>query len=355
MPKRHLMIIAGAGASFDSDFERETAVVVAGGVQIKDDDSYALRIPLANDLFSSRFQDLRAKYPSVQPLASELNARPHGTSVEEFLGEYQKRAQRDAFVLSQLMAARFYIRDVIAAQERKWYIEHNHNTNWLTLLSRLRSQISMVEDITIATTNYDRLIEYSLSKFPNGQYLDILDYTRDDMTNVLKLHGSVDWYKHDRLAQLGHNGDITPEWIIDNAAKIEEGSEFFKPDTMRKKHPIEGRRLLPAIAIPVREKVDFMCHDMAHLRFINRLQASTHLLVIGWRGEDKHITSLIREHGKHIEHATLVGRDEQGLCSLASNLGFDPTLEDTINMCVEGFSGFVRASAPLKRLCTLLN
>ena len=354
MPKRHLMIIAGAGASFDSDYER-APTTVAGGVEIKGDAFYDLRIPLANDLFSSRFQAFRAKYPSVQPLASELNARPQGTSVEEYLGDYQKRAQKDPFVLSQLMAARFYIRDVIEARERNWYLDQNHNTNWMSLLSLLRSRLSMVEDITIATTNYDRLIEYSLSKFPNGQYLDMLDYTREDRTNVLKLHGSVDWFKHDRLVHLGQDGNITPDWIIENAAKIEEGNEFFKPDTMKKKHPIEGRRLLPAIAIPVREKVDFMCPETAQLRFINRLQASTFLLVIGWRGEDKHITRLIREHGKNIGHVTLVGRDTKGLHSLATHLGCDPTFKNAVNMCVDGFSGFVKGSAALNRMCNLLN
>lgn len=354
MGKLHLMIIAGAGASFDSDYERETASF-AGGIETKADDFLGLRIPLANDLFGSRFQVHRAKYPQVQALASELNARRHGTSVEEFLGEYQKRVQKDPFVLSQLMAAKFYIRDVIAAQEQQWYIGASHNTNWLALLSRLRSHLSMVDDITIATTNYDRLIEYSLSKFPECRYVDILDYTREDRTNVLKLHGSVVWYKHDRLVHIGQDNNISQDWIIENASKIEEGNEFFKTDTMRKKHPIEGRRLIPAIAIPVREKVDFMCPDVVQSRFTNRLEKTTHLLVIGWRGEDRHIADLIPKHCRHLDHVTLVGRDEDSLLSLAKNLGIDPTFRDGINMATRGFSSFVKGSDALRRLCNLLN
>jgi hypothetical protein len=354
MGKRHLMIIAGAGASFDSDYERETASF-AGGIETKADDFLSLRIPLANDLFGSRFQTLRAKYPQVQSLASELNARPQGTSVEDFLGDYQKRAQKDPFVLSQLMAAKFYIRDVIATQEQQWYLGNSHNTNWLALLSRLRSHVSMVEDITIATTNYDRLIEYSLSKFPECQYLDIHDYTREDRTNVLKLHGSVDWYKIDSIYQTGRDVKTTPEWTIENAAQIQEGDEFFKTDTMTKRHSIEGKRLIPAIAIPVKTKVDFMCPKTALLRFANRLESTTHLLVIGWRGEDRHIADLIPKHCKYLDHVTLVGRDEDSLHSLAKNLGLDSTFRDGINMATRGFSSFVKGSDALKRLCNHLN
>jgi hypothetical protein len=58
----------------------------------------------------------------------------------------------------------------------------------------------------------------------------------------------------------------------------------------------EGEVLMPAVAVPVQSKQSFECPATHMADLIERLKRTTHVLIIGWRGMDRHFLALMREH-----------------------------------------------------------
>ncbi len=54
--------------------------------------------------------------------------------------------------------------------------------------------------------------------------------------------------------------------------------------------------LVPAIAIPVKEKTSFECPPAHLLVLKGHLEETDRLLIIGWRGRDRHFVRLLEQH-----------------------------------------------------------
>jgi hypothetical protein len=355
------MIFAGAGASYDSDLERAKKEENRPGKVYRIIDKHRkARIPMADDLFAQRFTRQHPQYWQVRSLAKGIMASRHKTTVENYLGDYAERMKGDAIGMSHLMAARYFIQEVIGTQEKAWHSDSQDGNNWSSLLVDLRRRgMNLTTDVTFVTTNYDRLIETALRLDSRMEYSDIEHYTREDRTNVLKLHGSVDWalYDESRRHPPQH---CNAQWIIENALSVDEPRAFrYCPYPIHEHRVVqrsipEGQLVIPAIAIPVRNKTDYMCPPEMRDRFKERLAMTTHLLVIGWRG-DPHITELMAGHLTKLVYPLFVGPDTEQLQGCARAVA--PRHVDTPNALYApiGFSDFVRRSEQLERFLNLLS
>lgn len=346
MPKAHLMVIAGAGASFDSDLERVPERYTDGRWERIRDPYAAERIPLAKDLFGRRFASIRNRYPRVQSLAAAVMGALGKFTVEEFLGDYRESRAGDPIATAKLMAARYYISDLIKQQEERWYIDRSENNNWMAFLEYFRARgLDIDAQLTFTTTNYDRLIEFALGQVAGREFSHIAHYTRDNLTNVLKLHGSVDWMLVD-TRWTRDPAENTTQWIIDNAADIEEPTHYAHENQEFDSHV----RRLPAIAIPVKKKTYFTCPESVELRFRERLKRTTHLLVVGWRGEDPHIVEPLQQLTKSLQKIVLVGPNVSELAVLKQKMTLSNLGDDDVVVASMGFSDFVSRSEPLDAL-----
>jgi len=238
---------------------------------------------------------LQKDYKRMKPIIDPLASFTGDTTIEDVLSRLQEGVKDNPYRAAQLMSARFYIRKVIADTENSWCRTDQINTNWMTLLHRLSDHIDIVKDLTIVTLNYDRLIEDAISTFGIPQYRHMNDYLSSKRPKLLKVHGSVHWYSplHNETFTTKHTNE---ERYIENAAELVEG-QFpvlaFDPDPHLH---FNGLYHLPAIAVPVRQKLTFMCPPEQKEAFITAIQEATHLLSIGWRGADGHITDAIHSH-----------------------------------------------------------
>lgn len=177
-----LLIVVGAGASFDSDPRRR-----ANGPATLEGN----RPPLADQLFDDRelFSQMLRQFPGCQPIIPYLHDR-NGRSIEEMLAILQD--EKSAHRASQLAAIRWYLRMMIGICTERWYAETYGVLNHKTLLDQIEHHGRPYDGVCIVTFNYDCLIERALESV-NVTISDFNSYTRDDRYKLFKLHGSINW------------------------------------------------------------------------------------------------------------------------------------------------------------------
>lgn len=186
-----LMVIFGAGASFDSA-QSARIKIVGGAIQY---DGLPYRPPLANDLFADRnraFAHLISSYSKMHPILPLLRERSQ-KSVEEVLEALQSEAAVYAERHRQLAAVRFYLRDLLWECTERW-IEHTSGvTNYSPLIDQILRWHATKEPIALVTFNYDLLLETALRNF--GFFWSEPERFLEShaVLKVFKLHGSVDW------------------------------------------------------------------------------------------------------------------------------------------------------------------
>jgi hypothetical protein len=185
-----LMVIFGAGASYDSLDERD---------KIRPPD-LAFRPPLAKELFQKRqaFDSAIAETPEASPIVAMCeHAVARGEPIERYLAHLQDEADKhkDFGLVRQLRALRFYIRDVVRACEVSWPYPGGRATNYGLLLEQIRRwQARTGEGALYVTFNYDTLLDqaclatYDVS-FPERGMESYIEF---DAFRLIKLHGSTD-------------------------------------------------------------------------------------------------------------------------------------------------------------------
>jgi hypothetical protein len=193
--------------------------------------------------------------------------------VEQVLDDYVGDAA-DSLVRQELLALRWYIRDVIQSSAENWRVFASTVTNYDSLLHRLdRGRRDYEETVQIVTFNYDRLIDFALHEA--GVRMETPgDYTADASYQLFKLHGSTNWRRIVRLP----SWDGIEESTIARASEVELTNEFHSVNTMT------SEPWLPAIAVPVRTKALYECPKEHVERLDVLLPGVDRCLVIGWRG-----------------------------------------------------------------------
>lgn len=287
-----LMVIVGAGASYDSlpSFPPAAHPILDG------------RPPLANDLFADRpvLRESLSRFPACHPIVPYLRSLRSGASLESILGELRAEAVDHPARLSQLVAVRYYLHDMLSACEQQWEAAGRGITNYITLLDQIDRWRTEDERVCLITFNYDRLLENALRA--NG-FLNITDLSHyvlpDRSFHLIKLHGSVDWgLEVDTPLTYGPN---SPVWTIVSELTARAGaiqvSSRFRRVTERPIAVQSGTILFPAIALPLESKQEFMCPPEHLEALTTAIPEIDRILMIGWRGTENHFLRLLKEKG----------------------------------------------------------
>ena len=341
-----LVVILGAGASYDSDPgdppPSGVLQVVAGhGME---------RPPLAAQLFLPRFGRFVDRYPQSRALVGKLRAIGTSSTIEKELEKIRDDALRYPHLPRMLTAIRFYLRDLVSEITRKWSAASNGVTNHVGLLYELEPwRHDNAEKVCFITFNYDLLIEEALETVFGIKFESMSSYISSDHYTAVKLHGSVDWFR-EVLAPDKPNPLLTEQHVDDDHFLIEAGGSLRLGDAIlargeRNSFPHnQGVALFhPALAIPTVTKTDFECPPSHVEHALAALKAADRILVVGWRGQEEHFTRRWNATGGASSMIQVVDGSLDGANAARDNL--QATLGSRgmryLANCDEGFSRFL--------------
>jgi hypothetical protein len=286
MFQRMLMVVFGAGASFDSFAE-----VPPMDSAPKEE----FRPPLAAGLFEQRFAKYFPQFPECLGLFPRLAWAARETpGIEVFLEDLAAQSDSDHVVRQQLVALRFYLDAIIRDTTSNW--EHQRvfgATNYAVLLDRIDTWRRKTEEqVVLATFNYDPLLENAAfrvlkSYFRNG-FTTMADYIDRPEYKILKLHGSTTW-----LRVSPGSADSTNDYVeaIERSSRGSLELSRFVHATRASQVRSTQNSLVPAIAIPVQAKSQFECPPEHVNALLQATRTATQLLIIGWKGMEQHFLS----------------------------------------------------------------
>lgn len=196
-----LMVIFGAGASFDSAQAWPTNTLS----NVQNERGLAWRPPLANDLFldpHGQFSGLVTRYRQMIPILPILRGR-RDISVEEVLESLQAEGNEYVERQRQLMAVRFYLRDLLHGCSTQWLHHTDSITNYTAIVDQILRWHKSDNRICLVTFNYDLLLEWSLPHFgfPNKEPADFIN------ANSCSKNLQIAW-----VCQLVKNCRVTGGW-----------------------------------------------------------------------------------------------------------------------------------------------
>jgi hypothetical protein len=300
-----LMVIFGAGASFDSYVSRPP--------NPKHPEEY--RPPLTSELFDDRpaFNRAFQQFDKGQPLIAKLRYLTESETLEQVLERVDSESQGYAEGRKQLAAIRYYIQWVISDCEVKWGNVHMGATNHKALFNRIEFwRVPRNEPVCIVTFNYDSLIEEALSMF-DLLFKDMSHYTQHSSYKVIKLHGSVNWV-HPMLLPIVSIEQLTPLEISQHLIRgIDAANVSLNGFEIQNEIPpprIRHCAYLPAIAIPVQAKSSFEC-PQDHVNVLNEaIPQVDKLIVVGWRGQEQHFTGLFQKLQRRVSVLIVAGNEK---------------------------------------------
>jgi hypothetical protein len=362
----HLLVIFGAGASYDSvdPLIAPRMRAIAG----LDDDAYPAsldqyRPPLARELFADRSNfgrvidrpPLRAARPLVASLRSSVS---RGESVEQALGIAMDAARSDTHadvrLLKQLAAVRFYLQQTLADCGAEWSKLANGITNYVSLLDRIERWRGATNQVSLVTFNYDTMLEEACGDALGWQIVSIDDYIRreDHSYVVVKPHGSVNWARIGGPLPNGTdlgNADALVQEMVDDAAQLMfpgHGAHFVwlpqpQPWCRPEEAPDQPYYAFPALAIPLAEKSDFECPPRHLDVLMERIHAVNRLLIVGWRGAEEHFMQRYNGQVPHHAKVLVVAGSDCDYSPIKEGLG----LRAEASMSCDGLSAFLRGDA----------
>jgi SIR2-like protein len=295
-----LMVIFGAGASFDSSPTYPLGAAPPGASS-EDHHNAFNRPPLAKELFANRplFIEAIDHYPQCKTIVPMLRAHAITSgqrSIETLLQEIEEEAKTYPQGRQELAAVQCYLQRAISDCQRNWRVATRGITNYLSLLREIERTNTGGEPVCLVTFNYDTLLEDALQHF-GYTFHQMTDYTeRLEPFRLFKLHGSVDW---GQIVENQLPADVSPQHpasvlthLIDHAAELHVSNEFVLcgSSTMG---VANGRPVFPAIAIPVEKKDQFACPRTFVEQLVQVLPQVSKILVVGWRATEDHFLRLM--------------------------------------------------------------
>lgn len=329
-----LMIIFGAGASFDC------VTLPPGHV----DERY--RPPLADQLFEDReavMTQFLAARAVLGGIANEVRASAGIRDVEEVLADLVSRPLTET-TARQLVHVRYYLKSVIDTCTSQWANKFGWATHHSYLVDLLVRDENPRREALLVTFNYDLMIESGL-KHHGYTFSEMADYTSRPL-KLFKLHGSTDWGRvvgPQRIESISSEAELLQDpvaTIMNMTGEIVCGTEV----------DMAGRLLLPALAVPVREKDGFDECPPDHVQTLtDSLPSVRRLLIIGWRGGDKKLPALIAERARAVEEVQIVSSKPESASVTAEHLRAAGVGGD-YRYHADGFSGFIKLAAKTGRL-----
>jgi hypothetical protein len=286
-----ILVVFGAGASYDSVNDQQS--IPPGHAQSHD------RPPLTKDLFGNRptFGQVIDRYHRCRPLIVQLRAVLERSDVllEAELTEVEDASKSDDAIASQMMAVRFYLRQILQRCGDEWFRLSSGCTNYHWLLDRLNRWAREHGEIALLVTfNYDDLLDRAFVETVGRPINELADYTSDARLKVFKLHGSVTW-GHPMVFNPPPEVDET-DFIIERARALDVPTEFeLRHDWSS---GIRGTGWVPALAVPVERKLAFECPPQHVTALEEHLGDVDRILSIGWRAAELTFLDLLSEHAK---------------------------------------------------------
>jgi len=284
-----LMVIFGAGASYDS--------VEAVRPNVGTARDYQDRPPLADELFQDRprFTEMMTRYRDCVPLISRLRTREGGLSVEEMLGRLWDAAPTYGARYRQFAAIRFYLHAMMWVCQLRWRDTSRGITNHVTLLDLIDQWLPRYERVCLVTFNYDLLIEHALD-YKRIAIVSLSDYVSHPAYKLIKAHGSINWGREVRSPVIDPaKGPLEAAFeMIERSEELEFADEFVwtgEHDMGRLSN--EGILVFPALAIPLIAKAQFECPKAHESVLRDSIPLVSKILVIGWRGAERHFLELL--------------------------------------------------------------
>jgi hypothetical protein len=346
-----LMVIFGAGASYDScpTYPPGREVPRLSPAEAGLAEHY--RLPLANSLFDNReiFIEALNAFPQckeVVPWLKQAAVDPRAPSVESTLQRLQEEAEADPRGQQTLAAVRCYLHAAIGKCQAHWSRLTKGVSNYLSLLRDMEMTHKATEGVCLVTFNYDTLLEDAL--IHRGYAINSFeDYVRNgSIFRLFKLHGSVNWA---READYGLPQNINPAYteavlrhLVDHADHIHISDRFVFANPMTRVS--EGNQpRFPAIAVPVEKKSHFECPPFMLDQLAAALPNVTAIVVIGWRGMEENFLQFLNDRLRPSVRIFVIagntGEAGRIAAHLKSSLG--KCHPDAAGENVDGFSDFI--------------
>jgi hypothetical protein len=341
-----LMVIFGAGASYDS--------VYRGDLARGSDANF--RPPLAAELFGNRPNFGRAimSLPAARPLIARMrDTVGRGRDIEETLEEVQELAEQDhPQLFRQLMALKVYLQEILDECSNRWLQASNGLTNYTRLLDRIELWRRPADErVLLLTFNYDWILESACNDAFDLNPASITDYTRREDYKLIHLHGSTRWGRVTNSARKGtprHRGafhDRLPRDLVANAERVRLSDDYVISRGER-----EGFAIAPAVAIPFRTKQAFEC-PRQHLDALKAsLPKVDRLLIVGWRAREMHFLALCTELMNLDVEGLVVSGDQAGAEDVVAFLSEKAGFSRLHASGAQGFSSLAREEQPLESL-----
>lgn len=355
-----LMVIFGAGASFDSSQNHPPKPLsperAKGKIRFGDDFPEVYRPPLTNGLFERwEFEEFSSKISSLAGVLGQLRDMRLG-SLEAELQELDSRAPQNPLRAKQLAVVRYYFQLLFSILVDRWLRQIGGATNHKTLLEHIRDYDQ--GSVCLVTFNYDLLLERALG----WEVREMGDYLKGDW-KLIKVHGSVDWARPITSPLIDCGG--LQDWqcvdrICEMASQLKFGQAQVTPVVSqypesilqtpigRPDRPGNPARL-PAIAIPLPGKLGPECPDALKEALQQSLPKVTRLLIIGWTGKEDHFLQLLRDGLDSKVRGLVVSGSEQSAQGTIRHLE-SKGLRIRFEYSKFGFGDFLRSDELKKKL-----
>jgi hypothetical protein len=260
---------------------------------------------------------------------------------------------------AQLAAIRYYLRATISGLETRWHSGLNHVTNYVTLIDRLcryHHERGRTDPVCVVTFNYDTLIERAMKDVMGANLISVEDYSSRPDVQLFKPHGSANWLRQAvvsiddwrRLRSYGSPQDAENDVIelsqrasvqpVRNNYVIRESASPIDPTGSALGDGLTQAGIwIPALAIPTVSKQYYEAPESHIDNLTARVAEATEVLVIGWRGAERHFLRLLHENLPHSTPVTVVAERESAAMFTVSQLW--PTSKfDRYRLIADGFS-----------------
>jgi hypothetical protein len=313
-----LMVIFGAGASFDSAPAYRPVYAGGGGQQNfgvsapPRDGGGPWRPPLAKDLFLDPNRVLGgivANYPKLSHILPYLREPSNGRSVEQVLEALLEEGKDNPESKREFASIRFYLCELLLKVSNEWRAQTNGVTNYAPLIKDILRFNNPGEQVCLVTFNYDLLLENALYTFDFKQRDPEKHLDSHPILKLFKLHGSVNWC---RLVDLPDGTRLQPQGLIEEANSIKLTDTFVRAIAMEPNDMFaHNKPIFPAIAIPVQTKTEqyFECPANHRTYLRGMLKDVTKILIIGWQARGAHFLDMLRSNVPKLRHVMVVGEN----------------------------------------------
>lgn len=330
LPNEHkTMYVFGAGASANCLFGE-------GKSQLK---LSALRPPLGNELFASRFDAVVMKYPGLKNILPKFES--NGNDIEAILeGDWGAlMAGRYIELAAQHMQLQFFLQELFEVISKTCTEQYFRYSLPSLFAQKLFSRNQDNNKPVIVSFNYDTILESAIEQHLKFTFTNLNQYIQPNTTIhflFFKPHGSWNWGWAFDQAAIKEAGNDIAGWLYKNnisPAKVyydllgpnmlvsdgwghearnhEHGIGKLTPN--KNKITLAGKKgqYFPSLLLPYRDKDEFVMPYPHQIRMELVMPHIEELVLIGWKGNEKLFNTKLQANAKALKRIVIANPDAQ--------------------------------------------